>query len=289
MVPLMAFTALYALGLTPIILAAVRQMGGLPQTQTQTSPQVTTSFSEGPPTLLAWVVWMSFQLVLYVIVRNLWFLHKNDKTKKSESAHKRDLLCMLYLSVTLTLIGRISSKMDWLTPGYNDRATWGIPFLVVVLLYFILYTVMFQLVPAKIELTYETLCRGNNAYTIIILLLTVVLVLAVVAGLMETSWNVGGNGGGPWFFSFYVGTFVVVAVVHAVLFGPCTPGDIHVHHWYWPLPLAHAACFDTELSAWAQAMFIAVHLHGLILFGAAPVFPDKKPLSSSVVLVQDSP
>ena len=47
---------------------------------------------------------------------------------------------------------------------------------------------------------------------------------------------------------------------------------LHLHHWYWPVPLAHMCVFHTDVSMLAQAIFLAVHIHGVVCFGVEPLF-----------------
>lgn len=83
--------------------------------------------------------------------------------------------------------------------------------------------------------------------------------------LLMTAWTVS-----PSFFAVYTTIFFVVVGVHAFMM--MYAQHYHVHHWALALLGAHACVFDSMTSTTAQAMFVAVYVHGMACFGAENVF-----------------
>lgn len=297
---------LYVLGATPIVVAFVWQVAApntgavvvppFVQTNTNTTTMTTNAFDEGPRALLAWSLWTALQVMGYVTLRTLGHGGWVDLRAKTSAEHKRDLLCLLCVSVSLTLIGRVSKRMDVVAWGTATGAP-GLVFFVMLLVYAAVYTTMFELGRGmRITLTRQSVA-SCEWYKVLPLLTSLTLVLLMLSGLFETAWRVHG----ALFFWFYLGVALCVTLAHVVLItldlSACSfsssstvyddddesnrstknnnnddDSAVHLHHWYWPLPLAHAACFDTELAAVSQALFLAVHLHGVALFGCYPIF-----------------
>ena len=52
-----------------------------------------------------------------------------------------------------------------------------------------------------------------------------------------------------------------------------------VHHFYWSIPFRFICVFHSDVAMLAQAIFVAVHIHGVNCFGVEPLFYDPHQLA----------
>eukprot|EP00945_MAST-04E_sp_MAST-4E-sp1_P006658 g6658.t1 len=77
--------------------------------------------------------------------------------------------------------------------------------------------------------------------------------------------------------SYYTSWFAIVLALHAIAFivRPLVTGSyrVHLHHYYWPIPLARMCVYpESHVSMVACAMYCAVSFHGFAFFGVANLF-----------------
>ena len=77
--------------------------------------------------------------------------------------------------------------------------------------------------------------------------------------------------------SYYQLWFIFGLAFHTIVFilRPMATGTyrVHLHHYYWPLPLAKMCVYqESQVSLIACAMYCAVSLHGFAFFGIADLF-----------------
>jgi len=190
--------------------------------------------------------------------------------EKTLAKHKDDIVRLVYFQMAVCAVGGISIRIE---EGVVNTET-GLTFIPLVLVYIFFYTFIFELVKDRdITLSVGLLYNGLNIFVVAIGVTTMVL---VSVSLFLTARAVGED-----FFVMYVGVTAVVFVLHVLLFLPVVPGVpsrswLHVHHWYFPVPLMHMCLFHTDVSMLAQAIFLAVHIHGVDCFGIEPLFYDSE-------------
>ena len=87
-----------------------------------------------------------------------------------------------------------------------------------------------------------------------------VLALAVMARFLYSQYLVGLRG-----FILYIVAFVVLVVGEALFF--TKSGDLHLHEWYYPIPLMFFALNTSNLACAVQALLIGIHVHGVCATG----------------------
>jgi hypothetical protein len=268
------FFIAYILFLSPVLVALIREFTGLSEERKRLNlliPIMHTGYgpSGGPRFLVALAEYLSFQVAMYFalrIVGRRFHIKIHDKTF---AKHKDDMLRLCYFAMTMALVAGIATRID---EGVVNTET-QLKFLPLVLAYTIAYTIVFEIC-RDFDITLGPgLC--SNKIGIIVVITGFFTVVAVLVSLFLTAWNVG-----PEFFAMYAGTSAVGFIAHCILFlVPWVPfangvAWTHLHHWYWPVPLSHLCVFHTDVSNLAQAIFLAIHLHGVSCFGVDPLFYD---------------
>lgn len=226
----------------------------------------------GPAFLIASSEWLLVLLAIYLAFRVLGpklGIKLHDKTL---AKHKDDLLRLLYFGMAMATMGGISARIE---EGVVNTQT-GLSFIPLVVCYSVFYTFIFELLKDKnITISIGLFDPSVPKLTIIVLLTSVLTCLLVLVCLFLTAYQVGQG-----FFAMYCGVTAVGFVLHAFMFlVSCFPGIdgrsfVHLHHWYWSVPLAHMCVFHTDVSMLSQAIFLAVHVHGVDCFGVEPLFYD---------------
>ena len=202
--------------------------------------------------IAACVAWIATVAACYVIL----LLSQCDKNKRGPEQRSEDWIKLLYFSVVLGAVGGVAGRV-WSTP-------W---FVAVVGAFLALYTWLFESVrERRITISPQMLMGDHWKFGIAVVLFATVVSLLALSSQLITAFRVSQE-----FFFAYLALVLLVGGAHVALL--CFNKNFHVHHWYWSLILAHACVFDTTVSMLAQAMLLAVHIHGVACFGYEPVFP----------------
>lgn len=108
------------------------------------------------------------------------------------------------------------------------------------------------------------------------------VVLLALSNQLYAAWRVSET-----FFTAYVSVASIVVLAHFLVPLLYSRVRVHLHHWYWALLCAHACIFNTPASQVSQAMFFAVYMHGVCVFGADEVFEDATPRRGSEAALLD--
>lgn len=188
--------------------------------------------------------------------------------EKTLAKHKDDLLRLVYFGMTMAAVGGIAIRIE---EGVVNHET-GLPFVPLTLAYCVFYTFIFELVKERDI----TLSVGlfENKIGMIVVAVGMLTGTFVVVSMFLTAWQVSSS-----FFLMYCGVAGAGSIAHVIMFCPTIPGVpgrsyLHLHHWYWSVPLAHMCVFHTDVSMLAQAMLLAIHIHGVDCFGVEPLFYD---------------
>ena len=257
------FIILYLILFIPLLIAIVREFQIVEQEQIQVSIMSGSG--------LAMVIWLGTISLLYLL---LWCLGKAGfkVNHKTSAQHRDDLLRMLYYGIVMASLGGVAGRID----NQNNRPY----FPVVVAYYCIVFAAMFELVrDYNIQLS-TTTATVNVAANVtksvvsgIVVVSGVAICMLVIASHVYSAFRVPNRE----FLTLYANLVIGCLVVHAILFLPMgirSTASIHVHHWYWSLPLAHMCIFNTDVSMISQAMFLGIHIHGVSCFGIEQIFYD---------------
>ena len=285
---LLAFYALFFVFLLPVIVALIRDWGieradsadaAVHATQPPASKvphprhhmMVMITDKDGHRFLLACTAWIMTVVAVYIALRiaghHVPSRYRIKLHAKSAAKHKDDVLRLLYYALTLCAVGGVAARIDENIINTETQLS----FIPLVLVYTVAFTMLFEFVKDQ-DITLSATLR-ENSLGISVVVIGVLLLCILLVSLFNSAWKVSSS-----FFQMYVGLFVVCLVIHFALFLPRIPcttrgrSFLHVHHWYWPVPLAHMCIFNTDSAMLAQAIFLAVHLHGVGCFGTETLF-----------------
>ncbi|KAH9261924.1 hypothetical protein BASA81_000580 [Batrachochytrium salamandrivorans] len=272
---LFVFFACYVIFLGPLMLAVYREYHEFFNAETATShPNLLLPIMSrgGPQFLIAISEWLIVLLLIYLGFRVIGPRLNIKLHDKTLAKHKDDLLRLLYFGMAMATMGGISARIE---EGIVNTET-GLSFIPLVVGYCVFYTFIFELLKDKdITLSVGLFDPAVPKLTLVVLLTSFVTCVLVLACLFLTAYQVSES-----FFAMYCGVALAGFLLHAFLFVvSCFPGVsgksfVHVHHWYWSVPLAHLCVFHTDVSMLSQAIFLAVHMHGVDCFGVEPLFYD---------------
>lgn len=260
------FCLLYIILVIPLIIAVVRDH------QSDNTATTTTSIfvMKGSGTAIG--EWLGVLLLLYLM---LWAFGKAGfkVNHKSPDQHKDDILRMLYYGIVLGSLGGVAGRIDSSSsldgsggsggPGGDSGSTY---FPLAVGYYCIVFTAMFELVrDYQIELSVNGFT--SSIVSILVVVSSMALCILVVVSHVLAAARISRD-----FLSIYANVILGCFLVHLILFLPSKHVSVHVHHWYWSLPLAHMCIFNTDVSMIAQAMFLGIHVHGVACFGIESLF-----------------
>jgi len=262
------FFLCYTMFLTPVLIALIREFSGLNLEKKHENLLLPMIHPGGPKFLSALSTWLGFLIVVYFFYRIFGRRIGIKLHDKTLAKHKDDLLRLVYFGMTMAAVGGIATRIE---EGVVNHET-GLTFIPLTLAYCVFFTFIFELVKER-DITLS-IGLFENKIGLFVVFLAFCTCLMVLAALFLTAWQVS-----PSFFAMYVGVSVVGLISHLVMFCPIIPGVagrsyLHLHHWYWSVPLAHMCVFHTDVSMLAQAIFLAVHIHGVGCFGVEPLFYD---------------
>lgn len=262
---LFLFFTFYIVFLCPVLVALVREFSRESKGDSLLIPLM---HPGGPEFLFALSQWLLVLLVVYFAYRTLGRKLGIKLHDKTLAKHKDDLLRLVYFGMTMAAVGGIAKRIE---EGVVNHET-GLTFIPLTLCYCIFFTIIFELVKER-DITLSVGLMDNKI-GLFVVCLGFVTGLLVVSVLFVTAWEVGPN-----FFAMYLGVTLVGLLAHVIMFFPWVPGVqgrsyLHLHHWYWSVPLAHMCVFHTDVSMLAQAIFLAIHIHGVDCFGVEPLFYD---------------
>jgi len=222
----------------------------------------------GPSFLIALSQWLGTLLLLYVAYRVIGRKVGIKLHEKTIAKHKDDILRLVYYGMTMAAVSGIASRIE---EGVVNSET-GLSFIPLTIAYCVFFTFIFELVKER-DITLS-IGLFENKIGLLVVFLAFCTCLLVLTALFLTAWQVSTS-----FFAMYTGVFLVGFFSHLAMFCPVVPGlpgrsYLHLHHWYWSVPLAHMCVFHTDVSMLAQAIFLAVHIHGVDCFGVEPLFYD---------------
>jgi hypothetical protein len=144
------------------------------------------------------------------------------------------------------------------------------PFILWFLFFFVVYSALFETCEAMTKLTLTA-----NLATNPLGLAIVVTSACIIGGFLfhHLVCAVGESDDAMWHHSGFWGGLIVQAVVF------CFPSyshndrvSLHIHHYYWPLPLLQLCVFaSSQVSLVTCAMLCAISMHGIAFFGVQPL------------------
>lgn len=284
--PFWLFNLAYMAFLLPVIICLVKAYLG-DNAQTRMAPL---PLAQDPiESVMAAAFFLSFALVLYVIQRRALATLGWKQGEKLPAQHKDDFVRMTYLNISLLLLGRINGRLL-----YSDlnalQGFQAFAFCALVTYFVIFFSVLFEMVrTVNLQISLDLL---DNPKGLWILGVGVLVLNGVLHAHVVYAFRAGHD-----FGCAYLAWVALVLLGHASvnLISPAllrlmdgqhqaenggeSPGDkirLHVHHWYWAFVAAHFPVFDTALSFVAQAIFLAVYIHGAACFGLEPIFESNK-------------
>jgi hypothetical protein len=265
---LILFFVCYGVFLAPVLVALIREFYGMNLERKEEHLLLPIMHPGGPTFLLALSQWLAVLLLVYVLYRVMGRRVGIKLHEKTLAKHKDDLLRLVYFGMTMAAVGGIATRIE---EGVVNTET-GLSFIPLTLAYCVFFTFIFELVKER-DITLSIGLFENKMGLFVVSLAFCTCVL-VIAALFLTAYQVS-----PSFFAMYTGVFIVGLLAHITMFCPGFPGVpgrsyLHLHHWYWSVPLAHMCVFHTDVSMLAQAIFLAVHIHGVDCFGVEPLFYD---------------
>jgi hypothetical protein len=258
----------YAIFLAPVLVALIREFYGFNAEKKQDHLLLPIMHRGGPNFLIALSQWLGTLLVVYLLYRLLGRRVGIKLHEKTLAKHKDDILRLVYFGMTMAAVGGIATRIE---EGVVNTET-GLRFIPLTLAYCVFFTFIFELVKER-DITLSVGLFENKIGLIVVFMAFCTCILVLVC-LFLTAWQVSSG-----FFAMYCGVSAVGSLAHLAMFCPVVPGVpgrsyLHLHHWYWSVPLAHMCVFHTDVSMIAQAIFLAVHIHGVDCFGVEPLFYD---------------
>jgi hypothetical protein len=261
---LLVFTTLFLTYLTPVLVAIYQEW--------------TTELVSVEPLpyggQMGLACWLAALMALYVFLRTLAQYVPIKTHSKSAASHKEDILRMLHCGIAIAVLGGVSARLE---SGRVDGVT-NLSFIPLVTVFTLFYTLLFEVVrDVKMTLSAD---MAQNIPTLVTFTSSLLVIIAVVRSHASHAWMQP-----PAFRNAFFGWTALILMVHILLFFvPRLPGTegvayLHLHHWYWPLPLVHLCVFPTDVSMLAQAMFLGVAIHGIACFGTERMFYDNKLMS----------
>jgi len=222
---------------------------------------------------LALAAWMLALLGVYVGYRHAGKRFGIKMHAKNPAEHKNDIMWLFVFSGTLFVAGAGERVMT--------RQTFcGIPFILFVIYFTIHFTVLFEGARyVDISLTRSMAQKPGFKAAVVI----VAIAIFTILGCMYAHWMFASKKGSA-VPDDYIALASLAWAVHLFMFFSPVPQRIcplkndtvgcylHLHHWYWPVPLAHICMLPTSVSMVCQAMFIGAFLHGVACFGAEQIF-----------------
>ena len=198
-----------------------------------------------------WVLAAIFAYVLLRIIARCG-LKSNRKTLQQE---KRDLLFFFYVNIAFAMVGGIALR---LSRSFTSATLDGILYVPIYISYLALYTALFEFTHHE-EFTLTPVALSTKP---IMIVLVVTMAMLIVALLLFSAWY-------SHIFEGYITIVALLLVIHACfLFDP----HVHVHHWSYPIPFIFLCIFDTYSSFIIQIAALAVHTHGVAMFGVQDIF-----------------
>lgn len=195
--------------------------------------------------------WVGSALAMYTLLR-LAFKWRYPKTWQQE---KRDVLLFLYLNIVYAMMGGIATR---LTGAFRGANLDGILFIPIYLAYVALYTGLFAACTSERFVMTDTTLASRPVAMVLI----ATMVALVLASLLFYAWYAG-------IFEGYIAFVVALLIVHLVFL---VDPHVHLHHWFFPIPFIVLCVFDTYGCFMIQVAALAMHTHGLALFGVQDIF-----------------
>lgn len=191
--------------------------------------------------------WLLFLVAAYAGLRSATARLKLALPPRTRDDHGNEIVRLVYCGVMLAIAGGVGGRIR--------HQPW---FLAVIVLYIIAYTAVYEC-GRKFRIVLGSEC-SHSMSAFAISFFSCILGVFVGICLFITAFRVSLD-----FFTLYITCVIIIVALHAGLFGWGV--RIHVHHWYWGLLAAHICVFRTDLSMVAQAMAIAIYIHGAACFG----------------------
>eukprot|EP00667_Euglena_gracilis_P018436 EG_transcript_19586 len=201
------------------------------------------------PTLLHWFALLYAAYGLLSVVSLALGLRRHAK---NVGDWVEDMECLFLRGITLLLVG-VEHRLV-------DRAQRGL-FILLTLYSVLMYSLLFEVAPGvsiKVDvLKVDTvICLAFAAVVVGVVLAHHLLVVSRQAGLFQVLYCSA---------LLVAITGVVTGVSHA---------KMHVHHYWWGWVLAHFFSLGTRASLAAQAVCVALFVHGISMFGCDRLFPE---------------
>ena len=202
------------------------------------------------PSIAYFLGWISITTIVFIVTRH---------ALSNGPVVFNDLSRFVYQSSFLYAAAEIRPKID--TYPYILIPT------------FFAYLVAFSIVFKRFKNLEIRLVPELNRNTVVAVCIVGAYACVFVSDLFYSAWRVSVD-----FFIVYVVLFLTGVAAYAFIVSFVSP-QWHAHHWFLALMFAHACVFVTPSVTLAQAMFLAVHVHGMAVFGPDPLFEQKKTAS----------
>ena len=176
------FFFLYVVFLSPVAIALKREYSGA--SDKKTNLLVPIMHEGGPRFLIALFTWLTVLIFSYLAIRIVGNRFGLKLHEKEISKHKDDVMKMVYYGITMAAVGGIAIRID---EGLVNSET-RLSFIPLCLVYLVFYTILFETLKDRDI----TLSVGifSNKLGILVVFVAFVTVLAVLASLFISAWQV---------------------------------------------------------------------------------------------------
>ena len=219
-------------------------------------------YDPAPNSLLvvATATWILTQFACYAALR---LMPKASKRPKRAREIKRDLCFVLLTSGAIALVTGISVRI---ARAFASADLGGILLVPIFIGYLALYTAAFEIAGRGVTVTAGGFARHASFFVLAALVLAFIL-----SALVYSSWLVSPDTLGVYAASFALLFLVLFALIEV------ERDQLHLHHYFIAIPFALMCVFENYVSLVAQCAFLAVHLHGVAMFGVQDVFVENDP------------
>lgn len=270
------FLVVYAVYLVPIIWSALSSLSGTRE-DVDMRP---IDFTEKPPHFAYILFFFGILLFNYIGLRIFGKYFGIKMHEKSAADHRNDAIWLFVAGAGLTGIGGVDRRLaNSDIPGYGS--VFQIPFAVTLTFYTAIFTCLFELVrECRVSLSPAVMKQSNYKTVIGIIVSGCLAVFCSAYAHVQITFKATDDGD-PYRLRYLLLCGLAFAV-HFSLFSSrlmellfsLDTSHLHLHHWYWPLPLAHMCTFVSDVSLLSQAMFIGMFIHGVACFGSEELFYD---------------
>lgn len=202
---------------------------------------------------LAVVTWVVAVMCMYGVLSCCTVACKHHP--KNREQHKRDLMVLLYVNIAFAIIGGLGVRIE---RAFLYQTLDGILLIPVFIAYLLVYTILFQQAPP-----FTLSQKGTKAHWLFCIVCGVIVALFFASLLFNAYYANILIAYGP-----VVGALILI---HG-LFMYGSEANVHIHHWSYPIPFIFLSVFDSYSSFTIQIAALAIHVHGVTLFGVEDVF-----------------